>query len=94
MATKNVSLSPQQIKFVKKSVQGGRYQNASEVVRAGLRLLEQSEREDALKLESLKHLTEKAFNDIDAGKYEEIAVDGLDRFMEKMDAKVRASRKR
>ena len=90
----NISFTEKQEKYISAQLAGGDYQNASEVVRAGLRLLEQSEREDALKLESLKHLTEKAFNDIDAGKYEEIAMDGLDRFMEKMDAKVRASRKR
>lgn len=41
--TKNVSLPPQQTAFVDALVASGRYKTASEVVRDGLRLLEESE---------------------------------------------------
>ena len=41
--TLNVSLTPELERFVTARVASGRYQTASEVVRAGLRLLEQSE---------------------------------------------------
>lgn len=40
--------------FVKRQLAEGRYNNASEIVRAGLRLLEDSERENALKLKALR----------------------------------------
>jgi antitoxin ParD1/3/4 len=43
----NVSLTPELEKFVQSRVSSGRYQTASEVVREGLRLLE--EREAALR---------------------------------------------
>lgn len=39
----NVSLTPELERFITARVASGRYQTASEVVRAGLRLLEQSE---------------------------------------------------
>lgn len=42
-ATLNVSLTPALERFIAERVASGRYQTASEVVRAGLRLLEQTE---------------------------------------------------
>ena len=43
MPTRNVVLSEPQADLVRELVDSGRYQNASEVVRAGLRLLEDHE---------------------------------------------------
>ena len=43
--TVNVSLTPELEAFVASRVASGRYQSASDVVRAGLRLLEDRERE-------------------------------------------------
>ncbi len=42
--SKNVSLTPELEAFVDSQVASGRYQTASEVVRAGLRLLQAQER--------------------------------------------------
>lgn len=41
--SRNVSLAPEQDRFVREMVEGGRYRSASEVVREGLRLLELQE---------------------------------------------------
>jgi antitoxin ParD1/3/4 len=41
--TLNVSLTPELSRFVEAKVSSGRYQSASEVVRAALRLLERAE---------------------------------------------------
>ena len=46
--TLNVSLTPALEQLIIERVSSGRYQTASEVVRAGLRLLEQSEAPQAL----------------------------------------------
>ncbi|MFV0473238.1 MAG: type II toxin-antitoxin system ParD family antitoxin [Pikeienuella sp.] len=43
MATRNVVLTETQSDFVDRLVASGRYQNASEALRAGLRLLEREE---------------------------------------------------
>jgi antitoxin ParD1/3/4 len=40
--------------FIREQVQSGRFNNVSEVVRAGLRLLEQQEQRNQLELEALR----------------------------------------
>lgn len=50
----NVSLTPELEQFVQQRVASGRYQTASEVVREGLRLLEERERDRAAALAELK----------------------------------------
>lgn len=45
MATRNVVLTSEQAELVERLVSAGRYQNASEALRAGLRLLERDESE-------------------------------------------------
>jgi antitoxin ParD1/3/4 len=47
-------LSPHFESFVKEQVNAGRFNNVSEVVRAGLRLLEDQEQMKALKLQELR----------------------------------------
>ena len=57
MATRNVVLTESQSALVDRLVASGRYQNASEALRAGLRLLE---REDA-QLDALRARLESGF---------------------------------
>ncbi|MCG5526334.1 type II toxin-antitoxin system ParD family antitoxin [Ectothiorhodospira haloalkaliphila] len=52
MPTRNIVLTDQQALFVEQMVATGRYQNASEVLREGLRLLQQREHERAIRLQS------------------------------------------
>lgn len=54
MPTRNIHLTPEQDKFVADRVNSGQYANASEVLRAGLRALEQDEAEDSAKVEALR----------------------------------------
>lgn len=54
MPTRNINLTPQMDKFVESKIRKGEYANASEVLRAGLRALEKSEREEQAKLEALR----------------------------------------
>ena len=60
MPTRNVVLTDQQAELVEKLVQSGRYQNASEVLRDGLRLLQRREVEEALKLDALRGALDEA----------------------------------
>ncbi len=68
MPTKNVNLTDHYSEFVKNLVQSGRYKNASEVFRAGLRLLEQSTTEEQEKLKLLRILATEGFDQIDQGE--------------------------
>ena len=52
----NVSLTPQLETMIQQRVASGRYNNASEVVREALRLLEEREKEEQAKLEHLRSL--------------------------------------
>jgi antitoxin ParD1/3/4 len=54
MPTRNVNLTAELDRFVLKKVKSGRYENASEVVRAALRKLEREEREYEAKLVALR----------------------------------------
>jgi antitoxin ParD1/3/4 len=72
MPTRNVSLTDHFDKFVERSIDSGRYLNASEVIREGLRLLEQKTQEDRLKLERLREAAIAGFEAIDKGRFREI----------------------
>ena len=50
----SVALSPHFETFIRQQVDSGRFNNVSEVVRAGLRLLEEHEAEQAAKLKALR----------------------------------------
>ena len=54
MPTRNINLTPEMDRFVDAKIQSGQYANASEVLRAGLRALEQDEKEDRAKLQALR----------------------------------------
>lgn len=53
-ATRNINLTDELDRFIVSKVKGGRYENASEVVRAGLRTLEREEREYETRLAVLR----------------------------------------
>jgi antitoxin ParD1/3/4 len=69
MPTRNVVLTDHQATFVEELVTSGRYQNASEVLREGLRLVEQREVEDAYRLEALRAAVQTGITDIEAGRF-------------------------
>lgn len=55
----NISLTPQLEELVKRKVESGLYGSASEVVREALRLLEERDRLQALRLEELRNEIKK-----------------------------------
>ena len=68
-------------------VQSGRYQNASEVMREGLRLVQTREAEQAAKLVALREAVAVAVGvaDIEAGRYTEFAdAASLDTYLAKV----------
>lgn len=72
MATRNVNLTETLDAFVEERVQSGDYQNASEVMRAGLRLLKAEEETRARKLERLMAAVQEGVDAIERGDVEEV----------------------
>ena len=81
MPTRNVVLSDRQHELVEGLVQSGRYQNASEVLREGLRLIEERERVEQAKLKALKQAARQGWADVSAGRFADVAGDQLDDFI-------------
>ena len=69
MPTRNVVLTDHQAALVEKLVETGRYQNASEVLRDGLRLLEQRDAEDRARLTALRKAAQAGIEDFAQGRY-------------------------
>lgn len=68
MPTRNVFLSDQFDSFIATGIEEGRYSNASEVVREGLRLLQQRDAEDRAKIAWLRGAAEEAIASLDRGE--------------------------
>ncbi len=82
MPTRNVNLTDHFDKLIETGVASGRYGNASEMVREGLRLLEQREEEDRAKLEWLRSAVQEGVDDIERGNYTELrSREDIERFM-------------
>ncbi len=81
MPTRNVVLSDHQHALVEELVRSGRYQNASEVLRDGLRLVERQEQEDAAKLRALRAAARQGWADVTGGRYDDVADDALEDFI-------------
>jgi antitoxin ParD1/3/4 len=69
MPTRNVVLTDHQARFVENLVADGRYQNVSEVLREGLRLVERRESEDEARLAALHEAARQGIADIESGSY-------------------------
>ena len=69
MPTRNVVLTAYQADLVERLVASGRYQNASEVLRDGLRLVENREAEEKARLKALREAGRIGIADIDAGRF-------------------------
>lgn len=69
MPTRNVVLTQQQTELIERLVDSGRYQNASEVLRDGLRLVESREAEDRARLKALRDAARVGLADAEAGRY-------------------------
>ena len=68
MPMRNVNLTSHYDEFVADQIAVGRYRDASEVMRAGLRLLEQQTQEEQEKLSLLQRLASESVKQLDQGQ--------------------------
>ena len=89
MPARNVVLTDRQEELVETLVKSGRYQDVSEVLRAGLRLLEQQEAEGAGKLEALREAARIEVDALDRGEFKEFAdINELQAYLNDLSEKV------
>ena len=89
MPTRNVVLTDRHEKLIETLVRNGRYQNASEVLREGLRLVESREAGDAAKLAALRAAADEGIAAINQGEYIEFAdVDELSAYFDSLAVQI------
>jgi antitoxin ParD1/3/4 len=92
--TRNVVLTERQAAMIERLVDSGEYQNASEVLRDGLRLLERRQAEDAAKLDALRQAAQIGLDDIAAGRYQDFHTpEELGEFLAELTQRVIAGRR-
>ncbi len=89
MPTRNVVLTKRQEKLIETLVEFGRYQNASEVLRDGLRLVEQREAEESAKLKVLREAARVGYAALDRGAFKEFEnIEDLQSYLNGLSEKV------
>jgi antitoxin ParD1/3/4 len=68
MPARNVEVTERQDKMIETLVRSGRYQDADEVVRTGLRLVEAHEAEQAARLKALRSAVQGGLDDLAEGR--------------------------
>lgn len=88
MATRNINLTAALDAYVAEQVASGQFQNASEVVRAGLRALKAEQEERAAKIAALNAAIQEGLDDIAAGRF--VEVDDIDAYFDEIDKEIEA----
>ena len=82
MATHNVIVPSPLEQSIDDLVKAGRYQNFSEVVRAGLRMLLAHEAAESAKLEALRTATSAGIMQFESGEYDEVDPADLEAYLD------------
>lgn len=73
----NVSLTPQLESYVKQKVTSGMYNSVSEVVREAIRLLEERDRMQAMKLEALRSDIQQGLDSLERGESKPLDIEAI-----------------
>ncbi len=85
----NINLGTQWENFIAIYVKSGRYLSASEVVREGLRLLQEREQLRQARLEQLRNEIDKGTEQIDRGEFAELDEQALKKHIKDVKARGR-----
>ena len=93
MPTRNVNLTEYHDTFVTQLLESGRFRNASEVIRAGLRLLESQDREEQAKIEALRTAFKEGQDAYERGEFVVMESDEeIDRYFDRVDEEIERAR--
>jgi antitoxin ParD1/3/4 len=90
MPTRNVNLTESLDRFVDDRIASGDYQNASEVVREGLRLLKEREDANHEKLRRLREAVAVAEAAVERGEYRDLRPEQISSFTREVQRRVMA----
>jgi len=90
MPTRNIVLTEHQEEVISELVASGRYQNASDVLRDGLRLIEEQDSQDVAKLKILREAAAAGFAEFDAGRFLELEDSAIDKTIAALGDQARA----
>lgn len=92
MPTRNVSLTDHFDRFVDQNVSSGQFNNASEVMRAALQLLEKSQQEEQARLSALRDAARVGFGDLDQRRYTELGSrEAINNHLDRLAKRARSS---
>jgi antitoxin ParD1/3/4 len=95
MPTRNINLTDHFDQFIDQAVASGEFQNASEVVRAALRLLERQRAADEAKLAALRAAVQVGLDQLERGEFTAVqpheVSDYIRRLSERASARVKAT---
>jgi antitoxin ParD1/3/4 len=81
MPTRTISLTEHFDRFIEAAVADGAYQSASEVIGAGLRLLEREQQAHEAKLNAFRAAVQVGIDEIDRGEYIDVEIHELGDFL-------------
>lgn len=84
MATHNVVVPTPMEQSIEALVKSGRYQNFSEVVRAGLRMVLEHEAEESARLDALRNATSVGLMQLEAGEFDAVDADQLGAYLDEL----------
>ncbi|MEW9903358.1 type II toxin-antitoxin system ParD family antitoxin [Pseudomonas putida] len=84
MATHNIVVPNPMEQSIEALVKSGRYQNFSEVVRAGLRMVLEHEAEETARLEALRNATSVGLMQLEAAEFDEVDADQLGTYLDEL----------
>jgi antitoxin ParD1/3/4 len=92
MPTRNINLTDHFDRLIEAEVRSGRYSNASEVVREGLRLMERRKEEERTKLKWLRGAVKSGLDQIHRGEGMEFtSVDQIERHIDQLGKEASAA---
>lgn len=89
MPSRHVVLTERQEELLETLVRSGRYQDASEVLGEGLRLVERREAEDAVKLQALQAAARVGVSALDRGEFKDFdTIEDLQNYLNGLSEKI------
>jgi antitoxin ParD1/3/4 len=89
MSTRHVVLSEHQEELIELLVRSGRYRDASDVLREGLRLVEEREADETVRLNALRDAAAAGFASVDRGEFKQFdSIDDLQAYLRDVSEKI------